>query len=373
MVWLKCPHCATFQRLLQYASGDAVCCAACGESFRPKRAGDTASAHAATEITATAPVATTHGQQPGYVVVADEESAPLPQRRKPSMQEDDFEPAEAGGSSLVHYWPLAAVGVFGLLGLCGLIFIAILWSKSPDSTAETGSAASSSEVTPAHTPPSAKAMAGLIAYWSFDEGTGAKAADSSGQHHDATLEGTAWTDGIRGKALRVYGGTTCADFGDSPVFNFGDGAAFTFAGWLKTNQRDGTILSQRNSHDGAPVIDILIERGTLHVEVRPDGNEWQGPVVATNRTPLSDGQWHHFALIRDKNGGIQAFVDGASEGRATGDADGPITTDLRSVGLERYWLNHPSIHTSSFDGAIDEVCIFNRALTAQEIRTLAGR
>ena len=54
---------------------------------------------------------------------------------------------------------------------------------------------------------------------------------------------------------------------------------------------------------------------------------------------------------------------------------GSITTNLRALGSERRWVldNVKEYGSPWFQGGIDEVCIFNRALTAAEIKSLMQR
>jgi hypothetical protein len=213
---------------------------------------------------------------------------------------------------------------------------------------------------------------GLLAWWNFDEGKGNRAADASGNGQDATLHGGKWIKGIKGNALWLNGTTDYADYSDSPKLNFPARGAFTIAGWIQTNARDGTVLSQRNSRDGSPDIDVILAAGGLHIDVRHDGNEFANHASLSSGA-VNDGDWHHFALTRNGNGIVELFADGVTCGQAANDgAGGAITTDLRAIGSERYWLTHGGGATY-FSGCVDEFCIYNRALTSQQIKSLAGR
>ncbi|HZU36034.1 MAG TPA: hypothetical protein VFA18_09005, partial [Gemmataceae bacterium] len=99
-------------------------------------------------------------------------------------------------------------------------------------------------------------MPGLLGYWTFDEGRGKTAADTSGQGHVGRLVRAGWMEGIRGRALRIRGKISFFDYGKSPDFNFGAGEPFTIAGWVRTRRAGGTIVSQRHSRNGSPVLDI---------------------------------------------------------------------------------------------------------------------
>ena len=56
---------------------------------------------------------------------------------------------------------------------------------------------------------------------------------------------------------------------------------------------------------------------------------------------------------------------------------GAITTDLRALGSERYWVKQGRKGgdgaSAYLEGSIDEVCVFDRVLTTEEVRTIAGQ
>jgi hypothetical protein len=224
---------------------------------------------------------------------------------------------------------------------------------------------------PAAVPP-ATDLPGLLGYWPLDKGPLAKAPDASGGGHDATVVGAPGRlQGARGFALQ-FPLESYLDYGNSPHFNFGANAPFTVAAWVKTQAGDGPILSQRSSRSGAPVIDLMIEGGRLTGTVRADGPEF-GEAKVTGGA-VSDGSWHHAALTRNPGGRIALFLDGQPQGEANGGSSaGPITTDLRAAGAELYWAKLRRTGQPYLAGALDEVAIYNRDLSAAEVRRRAGR
>lgn len=215
--------------------------------------------------------------------------------------------------------------------------------------------------------------AGLIAYWPCDEGKGTGVADAGPRKLGGELRGGKWVPGVKGTALRFEADGDHLDYGESPELNFPAGAAFTFAGWVRTQGQSGTVVSQRNKKDGGAVIDITVEGGNLVALVRQDKKE-DGRHAKVIGGPVADGAWHHFALTRDTGTGIELFIDGASAGKGQGaDAGGAITTDLRAVGFERRWaMEGVRTPQGRLVGDVDDFCIYGRALTAAELRRLAG-
>jgi hypothetical protein len=212
-------------------------------------------------------------------------------------------------------------------------------------------------------PPSPEGLPGLLTYWPLDGAAGA----------GATAHGGKWVEGVRGKALELDGANDYVDLGAAAALNFKAGAPFTVAGWVRTKRPSGTVLSLRHSKDGGALLDLTVAGGRLQAQVREDGKELGEHVVVTG-PPVSDGDWHHFALTRVGQS-FELYVDGDASAQGTGrDAGGPITTDLRALGSERAWaqrgVNPPE--QRFLQGALDEVCVFGRALSAAEVKKLAG-
>jgi hypothetical protein len=215
---------------------------------------------------------------------------------------------------------------------------------------------------------------GLLACWKFDEGKGTTAADTSKNGLKATLHGGRWVPGVNGTAVQFDKVGEYLDYGEPQALSFKAGASFTFTGWLRTVAQQGPIVSQRNSKDGGAVIDLSLSDGQLKAEVRADGKEMGNPAMVIGR-PVNDGQWHHFALTNDGRGTIELFIDGATQEKDTvGNAVGAITTDLRALGSERFWdrVGFFPPEKCSWQGAIDEFCIFDRVLSTAEVRNLSG-
>jgi hypothetical protein len=223
-------------------------------------------------------------------------------------------------------------------------------------------------------PPSPRDVPGLLAYWALDEASGGRAADSApGGAGAATVHGGKWVQGVRGGALELDGAKGHADCGTAPALNFAAGSPFTVAGWVRTGRPWGTVVSFRNSKDGGAALDLTVAGGALLALVREDGKE-TGQHAHVSGGKVADGRWHHFALTRSGTA-VELYLDGAAQGRSVGrDAGGPITTDLRALGSERLWDRrgiNPAEHRF-LQGALDEVCVFGRALGPEEVRKLAG-
>lgn len=221
-------------------------------------------------------------------------------------------------------------------------------------------------------PLSAKELDGLVACWSLDDEQGDRAVDDSGHGNDGKVRGE-WIRGVRGGALWFKGQDDVLDYGAGQRFNFAADAPFTFAGWVQTMSREGVILSQRSSQDGSPMLNITVKEGRIHFQVRDDGDELRAPVELTGGA-VDDGEWHHFACVRSKTGALVLYLDGERQGDGEGPScRGAITTDWRTVGVETLWVKKGGPGQPYLSGCVDEICIFDRELPADDVRKLAAK
>jgi hypothetical protein len=287
---------------------------------------------------------------PRYRDEEDEVPREWPRRRRPTTR-----PAPWG------LWVGLGCGALALCGIltAGAVVLLLLPPWRGGGGAEAGAV---------------RRLPGLVAYWSFDEVQGDRVIDGSGGGHHATLVGAPrLAPGARGQALWLDNrADQYCDLGVGAHLNFPADAAFTFAGWFSCRQPSATLLSLRHSAGATnPQVDLVLREGRILVLVGGDqdqtgqGTVW-GPVA-------NDGGWHHFAFTR-AGGAVELFLDGASQGRAVSpNAAEPITTDLRALGCERLWAAQNDLRwgNPSFQGGLDEVCVFRRALTPAEVLGLA--
>jgi hypothetical protein len=222
-------------------------------------------------------------------------------------------------------------------------------------------------------PKSPQELAGLIAYWAMDEGQGLTAANAAGSRTPATVAGAEWVQGVRNGALWFTGQDAFLDLGSAPELNFAAGQPFTVAGWFATRAKEGTIISFRHTDQPGPDIDVQISRSRLAAYLRSDGSEFG--VVTVMGAVVDDGEWHHFALTRHADGLVELFLDGQPQEKAQNQrSSGSITTNLRAIGSERYWVQtNWTRENPHLGGAVDEVCVFGRVLDAAELAGLVGQ
>ncbi|MHC4488601.1 MAG: LamG-like jellyroll fold domain-containing protein [Planctomycetota bacterium] len=195
------------------------------------------------------------------------------------------------------------------------------------------------------------ALPGLIGWWKLDEGQGTIAFDSSGLGNDGKLgpEGDPkWVLGHFGGALELDGNDDYVAIDGTATYITDNN--FSVSAWIKTTQTgDGNVVAS-NSGGGHDFVFGVIN-GNLLVEA--DSINEYPPKIA-------DNQWHHIAYVRDGTT-AWAYSDGVEVGKETPTGN-PSGQTRWSIGQE--WDSGPS---DEYNGIVDDVHIFNRPLTAEEV------
>jgi len=210
----------------------------------------------------------------------------------------------------------------------------------------------------------------LIAHWKLDEQAGDTAYDSIGEY-DATLYGEpTWqtTGGMIDGALQLDGIDDCVE--TNFILNPADGSFSVFA-WLKDGLPGQVIISQADTTIDTPV-GPTTNPGSTWLGANPsDGSLMTGLMdiyfgPLESESVITDGQWHHVGLVFDiiamKR---RLYVDGAEVVVDAGYVGGVQS----SGGL--YFGAGQALGTGTFfSGLIDDVRIYDAALTTEEIEVL---
>ena len=200
------------------------------------------------------------------------------------------------------------------------------------------------------------APTGLVAAYGFDEGGGVTVADQSGNGNVGSLSNTLWAAGGKfGSALSFNGSSARVTIADSPTLRLTTG--MTLEAWVRPSALHdwSTVVLKERSGFYAHALYAATDTGRPSAHVYTSGdNELRGPA----QLPL--GAWTH--LAGTYNGSTLALdVNGAQV--ASRPAPGAI---IYSTGPVRIGGN--AIWGEYFSGLIDEVRVYNRALSASEIQ-----
>jgi len=195
--------------------------------------------------------------------------------------------------------------------------------------------------------------ANLIGWWTFDEGAGTIASDSSGQGNDGALGGNPqWVAGIFGGALELDGDDDYVAI-DGIADDLTDND-FTVSAWIKTTMTDdGNVIGSNSGGDHIFIFGV--DGGNLLVEA--DSANTYPPAV-------NDDRWHFIAYVRDGSTAY-AYTDGQLAGTETPTGD-PSAETRWSIGQE--WDSSDSSDPSDeFNGTVDDVRFYDGPLSADHV------
>jgi len=211
---------------------------------------------------------------------------------------------------------------------------------------------------------------GLVLYYAFDE-KGQIARDLSGKANHGTLHGVKWTeDGRIGGGCQFDGRSTCIQRDhDEQSGLFPRNVPFSVAVWFRTSSPKPSDPAIVGAHYGG------IGGGYhLKLDLRNPGGKavWdvnRGAVFSKSR--MNDGRWHHAVGIWDGAKTI-LYIDSVLQGStaAPGSISYPGRSPLRIGHLHNAGRPGSDDSVYFFNGTIDEVMVFNRALPAKEVQLL---
>jgi hypothetical protein len=207
----------------------------------------------------------------------------------------------------------------------------------------------------------------LLAWWTFDEGEGGTAHDASGNGNDAQLLGATWTGGRIGGALSFDGNDRVVD-GDAEAYLNGleavtvamwvrfTGALPTDRGFFTTHETSNDCLNIR--YDAAASNASSLVKVYFYTTV--DDPQYEG----SGGTQTSD--WQHVAVTWISGEPMQLYLDGQLDdwSRSPG-AVGGVMANCNTL-----WIGKGCY--DPWIGLIDDVRVYNTALSAQEIAELAN-
>jgi hypothetical protein len=209
-----------------------------------------------------------------------------------------------------------------------------------------------------------------VAEWSFNETAGQVAHDSVSGTDDAIAGLFKRVNGVAGNGLRFDGETTVITRGYKGVPP--TTAGVTVDAWVAVNTYPWNwvpIVEHRREEQAGYSFGID-SFGHIGLKVAVEGQWWS--VVSKSQLPLK--KWSHVAGTYDPTKGMAVYVDGKSVGEfAVQGALSPAEREDLVIGRARdpilpaQWI-HPKIPVRySFDGILDELRIYDRSLSADEI------
>lgn len=200
-------------------------------------------------------------------------------------------------------------------------------------------------------------VSAAVGSWQFVEGAGSTTSDLSGHGNIGALTGgVTWSQAGRVAFGLALDGSGYVSVADSPSLNPTSG--LSIAVWVNASQWNGgsRIFAKGNSDNQ---YELFNSSGALNVRIYGVG-QLAVPIP-------SAGVWHHIAATYD-NATLKLYIDGVLTGSTPAYGTMLTTTDPLYIGTK----NGPAHNAfDSFVGTIDEVDLFDRAITPAEVNALA--
>ncbi|MDP2668718.1 MAG: LamG-like jellyroll fold domain-containing protein [bacterium] len=225
-------------------------------------------------------------------------------------------------------------------------------------------------------------ITGLVGWWKMDENPAIHnnlIADSSGSGNNGTLltNNGSTNKSVAGqidRAVNFDGNDDNVNLGDNTSLRFGTGS-FTIAAWIKPATLDGTdtinslrVIGKDNYPTKWWVIDLndADNDNIANVEFEAKGDSGNSGSTQSTGELVSVNAWTHIVIVYDR-GSFQAHYYGNGVFDSTQIISASFTDTLNIAGSNIY-LGSGS--WNNFNGLIDDVRIYNRALSASEIQTI---
>lgn len=214
---------------------------------------------------------------------------------------------------------------------------------------------------------------GLVALWSGEDNGG----DSVGGN-EAKLVEIDFADGKVGRAFSLNGFSSCMKVADNAGLNVGEGDGLTITAWIKPDNVSGFHpIIEWNPSDKIPgTIGVQLwighlpgSQGVLQANVVSTDGQHHG--LTSPPGVLVPGCFQHVALTYDKASGMGVlYLNGTVVARSPWASFVPLTTG--DLWISRRPTDHPGdwTYNTFFAGLLDEIAIYNRALSASEIQEI---
>jgi len=213
------------------------------------------------------------------------------------------------------------------------------------------------------------AMPDPIAWWRLDEMNGSTANDNTSSGFSGTITSATWTqEGKYSNALSFDGTDDYVNMGDVDALDFGASQDFTVSAWVKTNIDPVTDFYPTviTKGGGSPRNGFSISANAAQFS-----SNWRGSIdvngtqyACDSGRDITDNQWHHLVLQRSGSN-LLVYTDGVLSNTCAASASTIANTNDLRFGRS----NYGSPWDYWFQGLIDDVKIYDVALTADQVKT----
>jgi chitodextrinase len=212
---------------------------------------------------------------------------------------------------------------------------------------------------------------GPVAAYAFSEASGATTADASGNGNTGTLNGaTRTTAGQFGSAVVVSGSGAYVDLGNGPTLQIT--GSMTISAWIRPAAfpaDDAAVVSKRTSGELGFQLDTTVDTGPRTIGFKLTDASGGG-MFRYGTNPLQASQWYYVTGVYDAAARtLDVYLNGVLD---SGTLVGTVSATQQNSPLNVNIGHRPGASGYDFNGTIDEVRIYNRALTPAEIQADMG-
>lgn len=252
------------------------------------------------------------------------------------------------------------------------------YAQNPNAQTYSISTESTSQTTASPSPsPSPSEISGLLAWWKLDDGSGATAADSSGNGNAGTVVGSpSWITGIGGAGALDLGAGQYVDVG-SKIFAT-QNSPFSFTAWFNPTDYNNAapVLMQIESDTDYPFFVLLSSLAGYYGISFGSADTWA--CMDTGGTLPTAGSWHHVAVTYNGAGpgnsenfvmyvdGMQVPLSGANTYGS--EAQENLIGVATPQGTSGVWSGSGIQAANQWDGGIQDVRIYDHVLSAGDVQ-----
>lgn len=212
---------------------------------------------------------------------------------------------------------------------------------------------------------SAPPQSTIVAHWKMDEGGGSTLTDASGNGNNATITGTpTWVTGTDGLAIRFNGSSQFATVPDNPSLDIT--GPITLTAWIKPEKTATQYIIKKAVYGTVDGYELsLSSSGYVFFRLNQDTSGDTYRLNSTTSYPSDGATWMHVAATFDGSV-IRLYINGVENTTKV-----LSTAQTIAANAEPLSIGAQNDGVYKFKGAIDDARIYDKALSASEIGSLA--
>lgn len=211
---------------------------------------------------------------------------------------------------------------------------------------------------------------GLLGYWPINEGNGVVANDLA-RFKTLAISNANWDINPKGSAY-AFDGSNYLNFGAASKVIISKEMNATLSYWMKTNQTSTATLLSNGKGDATDLIESNGYRNKWALNLNANGTlelQAEAQTFPFGSIKVNDDSWHHIAMSLTRNGTVRMYVDGNElASYSSADLGGFSATSLFAGTRGQIQANSSVITDNFYNGLMDELCLWNMARSAEQIK-----